>query len=261
MRAGKPFQCGSGSPFISHAISVFSSSAFQTGMLFTKSGVFSIDATVGAVERDFEGTRLHARLREHVLQAHALPLRVAHGAVAPLHARHMRDRTDRGGCRSTGTRPRSRPASNSRLSCSSVNSIVFSAASPPTVSRHCAASTCGNVRQVIAHEERIVRRERLAEVARRRLEVRRPPAALDERQLARQRVQGRGFERARRQAGRPERRRAGREPGRRRSAGSGDRGGQKSSSIEWHGSPPHGVNVRTIPRTCPSGHSPRPPRR
>ena len=41
MRAGAPFQCGSGSPFISQAISVFSSIAFQAGMLFTKSGVAS----------------------------------------------------------------------------------------------------------------------------------------------------------------------------------------------------------------------------
>src|SRR5579862_9541701 len=36
MRAGYPFQCGSGASFICHAISVFSSIAFHTGSDFLK---------------------------------------------------------------------------------------------------------------------------------------------------------------------------------------------------------------------------------
>ena len=41
-RSGYPFQCGSAAPFISYASIVFSSTAFHTGTLFTKSGVLSI---------------------------------------------------------------------------------------------------------------------------------------------------------------------------------------------------------------------------
>src|SRR5439155_9038861 len=44
IRAGKPFQCGSGAPFISYATKVFSSSAFHAGIDLTKSGVPGITA-------------------------------------------------------------------------------------------------------------------------------------------------------------------------------------------------------------------------
>src|ERR1051326_1317740 len=40
-RAGKPFHCGRGRPFISKAMSVFASIATSTGSDLTKSGVFS----------------------------------------------------------------------------------------------------------------------------------------------------------------------------------------------------------------------------
>ncbi len=48
------------------------------------------DAVVDSVELNLDGAGFHAGLFQDVLQAGALPFGIAHGAVAPLHARDAR---------------------------------------------------------------------------------------------------------------------------------------------------------------------------
>src|SRR5215469_18070066 len=68
---------------------VFSSSAFHTGMLLTKSEVLSSTGP-SAPLTTISSLLAQFCLDEHVFEPNAAPDRIAHRTGAPLHPRHMR---------------------------------------------------------------------------------------------------------------------------------------------------------------------------
>ena len=186
MRAGKPFQCGSAAV---HLV------GDQRGVLdplphrnaFDEIGSLVVRWAIGAAEDDLDRLLLQADLVEHVLEPRALPARAAHRAVAPFDARHVRlkqaaaiaraliDGNHLGGGHRLEIVERD-------LRCA-IGAIAADGKLPGL------GVDLGNDRQVIAHEERVVRRDRGAEIFERRFVVGRPVAELDERLLSRLRVE------------------------------------------------------------------------
>ena len=184
--------CGNGSPFISHASSVFSSSAFATGTLLRKSGVAGLAPAVRAVEGDLDALPFSVppcsarRAGARPSSARCRPRR------SPIRRRARADRKGRAGCRCTGRRRPVRPASKPLLQF--VERIFERRVERRTADLEPPGRRIdlGNVRQVPAHEERAVGRDRLVEILDRRFVIWRPVGALDQRHLARQRFEDAG---------------------------------------------------------------------
>ena len=89
-RAGAPFQCGSGAPFISKRDEgVFIQRALD-GQALLKARRGRQHRAVGTLEPDLERAGCNACTLEHIPQPHAAPACIAHGPVTPLHAGHAR---------------------------------------------------------------------------------------------------------------------------------------------------------------------------
>jgi len=143
------------------------------------------ERAVGAVEHDFECIRLHPALVQHVAQAHTAPCRMSHRAITPLHPGNP------GGEKAAAV-ARALVDGRQRDALEAAFEILERQLERPCGARAAdpqppgARVNLGNHRQVIAHEKGIVRRERLAQISERSLEVRRAESALDEGFLARQ---------------------------------------------------------------------------
>ena len=143
---------------------------------------------VGAVEHHFERAGLHAGLGQHILQAHPAPQRIAHRADAPFDAGHMRLEEAAAVARALahGGHFRGREVAPELIEREAQLALGAVAADRE---RPVGRLHFGNARQVVAHEEGLVRRDRTAEMLDRRLEVRRAVGLLDQWQLAGQREQ------------------------------------------------------------------------
>ena len=142
---------------------------------------------IRAIQHDFHGIGREACLGQHVLQAHAFPARVAHGAIAPFNAGNMRLRQP--------TAVAGALADSHDLDLLETGFQI----SEREAQRRRAADVQGpfgridlrDIGQVITHEESVIGRHDILEHVDRTFEIRRAITQLDQWALARQRLQDR----------------------------------------------------------------------
>ena len=183
-RAGNPFQCGSGLPFISKATIVLSSSARCTGRLFTKSGV------AGRAGPSAPLKKISTALSEMpAFSSRSLSLTPVQRALPMAPIPHSTP------CTCGWNSPRRLPEHWHTAVISTGLEVlpkllegefhrllrrVAADLQPPRLG----IDLLRNAREVIAHEERVVARDGIAEVIDRCFEIGRPVAALDVTQSA-----------------------------------------------------------------------------
>src|SRR5262245_46174237 len=194
------------------------------------------DGHVGAVEDDLDRLLLEAGLVQDVLEARALPARAAHGAVAPFHAGNVRLEQPAPVARAHVHRRQL----DRRQGLEIVEGELGLAVRPLAADRELPGLGIDlrNTGEMVADEKRVVRRNRGAEIFQRRLVVGRPIAELDQRLLARQRIEhgavAQALRQARRQLEAPGRDRRRSEPQPRAGEGKAGSGGSDEMATREH---------------------------